>query len=56
MIKRKIANLVADFKEMTPTAKAMVVLCILLVIGILLRWDATIEGIKRGFGFFGIEK
>ena len=55
MIKRKIANLVADLKEMTPTAKAMVVLCILLVIGILLRWDATIEGIKRGFGFFGID-
>ena len=40
---------------MTPTAKAMVALCILLVIGILLRWDATIEGIKRGFGFFGID-
>lgn len=55
MIKRKIANLADDFKEMTPTAKAMVVLCILLVIGILLRWDATIEGIKRGFGFFGMD-
>ena len=41
--------------EGKPTAKAMVVLCILLVIGILLRWDATIEGIKRGFGFFGID-
>lgn len=55
MIKRKIAKLVAEFNEMSPTAKAMVVLCILLVIGILLRWDATIEGIKRGFGFFGID-
>ena len=31
----------------------MVVLCVLLVIGIIIRWDATIEGIQRGFGFFG---
>ncbi len=52
MFKRKIANLVAEFKEMNPTAKSMVILCILLVIGIIIRWDATIEGIKRGFGFF----
>ncbi len=53
MIKRKIAKLVADFKEMSPTAKSMVILCILLIIGIIIRWDATIEGIQRGFGFFG---
>ena len=53
MIKRKIAKLVADFKEMTPTSKCMVILCIILVIGIIIRWDATIEGIQRGFGFFG---
>ena len=52
MIKRKFAKLAADFKEMTPTGKSMVVLCILLIIGILIRWEATIEGIKRGFGFF----
>ena len=53
MFKRKIANLVAEFKEMSPTAKSMVILCIILVIGIIIRWDATIEGIQRGFGFFG---
>lgn len=53
MFKRKIAKLVAEFKNLSPTAKAMVFLCIVLIIGIILRWDATIEGIKRGFGFFG---
>jgi len=53
MIKRKITKFVAEYKNMTPTGKAMVIMCILLIIGILIRWDATIEGIKRGFGFFG---
>lgn len=53
MFKRKIANLVAEYNKLSPTAKGMVILCVLLVIGIILRWDATIEGIKRGFGFFG---
>ena len=52
MIKRKIAKLVAGYKEMTPTGKSMVVLCILLIIGIIIRWEATIEGLARGFGFF----
>lgn len=52
MIKEKIAKLADEFKQMSPTAKSMVVLCILLVIGIIIRWDATVEGIMRGFGFF----
>lgn len=45
-------KLVAEYKKLTPTGKSMVVLSILLIIGILIRWEATIEGIKRGFGFF----
>lgn len=53
MIKEKISKLVDSYNELTPTGKAMVVLCVLLVIGIIIRWDATIEGIQRGFGFFG---
>lgn len=53
MIKRKIAKFVAEYKNMTPTGKGMAILCIILIIGILIRWEATIEGIKRGFGFFG---
>ncbi len=53
MIKEKISKLVDSYNELTPTGKAMVVLCVLLVIGIIIRWDATMEGIQRGFGFFG---
>lgn len=52
MNKGKITKLADDFKQLSPTAKGMVLLCIILVIGILLRWDSTIEGIKQGFGFF----
>lgn len=56
MGKGKIAKLAEDFKQMSPTAKCMIILCIILVIGILLRWDATIDGIKQGFGFFSNSK
>lgn len=52
MIKGKITKLADEYKQLSPTAKGMLLLCILLVIGILLRWDSTIEGIKQGFGFF----
>lgn len=52
MFKRNFTKFVAEFKNLPPTTKGMVVLCILLIIGIIIRWDATIEGIKRGFGFF----
>lgn len=52
MIKRIFTNFVAEFKNLSPTSKGMIILCILLIIGIILRWDTTIEGIKRGFGFF----
>ena len=52
MIKENFAKLAQWYKELTPTAKSMVGLCILLIIGIIIRWDATMEGIERGFGFF----
>ena len=52
MIRENFAKLAQWYKDLTPTAKSMVVLCILLVIGIIIRWDATMEGIERGFGFF----
>ena len=53
MIKRLFTKLVAEYNQLTPTGKAMAVLIILLVIGIIIRWDATIEGIAKGFNFFG---
>ena len=53
MIKRLFTKLVTEYNQLTPTGKAMVVLIIILVIGIIIRWDATIEGITKGFNFFG---
>lgn len=53
MIKRIIDRFVDEYNKLTPTGKGMLILCILLVIGIIIRWDATMEGIARGFNFFG---
>ena len=52
MIKGLFTKLVAEYNQLTPTGKAMVVLSILLIIGIIIRWDATMDGIAKGFGFF----
>ncbi|MBR5184087.1 MAG: hypothetical protein IKW15_06430 [Bacteroidales bacterium] len=52
MIRENFAKLAQWYKDLTPTAKSMVWLSILLIIGIIIRWDATMEGIERGFGFF----
>ena len=52
MVKRKILKLIADFKNMTPTAQGLVILCIILIIGILLRWEHVFSEIAKGFDFF----
>ncbi len=52
MNKGLFAKLADEYNKMTPTGKGMIILCIILIIGIIIRWDATIEGIQRGFGFF----
>ena len=52
MIRENFAKLAQWYKDLTPTAKSMVWLSILLIIGIIIRWDATMEGIERCFGFF----
>ena len=52
MIKGLFAKLADEYNKLTPTGKGMIILCIFLIIGIIIRWDATIEGIRRGFGFF----
>ena len=52
MFRENFAKLAQWYKDLTPTAKSMVWLSILLIIGIIIRWDATMEGIERGFGFF----
>ncbi len=53
MIKRKFLSAVAKFKEMSPTAQGLIILCIVLIIGIILRWEYISTEIARGFNFFG---
>ncbi len=52
MLKRKILKLVAWFKESTPTTQGLIILGVLLVAGIILRWNYIVSEIMRGFGFF----
>ena len=52
MIRENCAKLAQWYKDLTPTAKSMVWLSILLIIGIIIRWEATMEGIERALGFF----
>lgn len=50
--KEKIKELKAKFDELTPTAQGLIILGVVLVIGIILRWNYIITEIGRGFGFF----
>ncbi|MBO7278922.1 MAG: hypothetical protein J6U70_04895 [Bacteroidales bacterium] len=47
-----IKKLVTWYKEQTPTTQGMIWMGLLLIVGILLRWDYIFETIKRSFGFF----
>ncbi len=40
------------FNEQTPTMKGFILIIILLIIGIILRWDSIIEEAADGFRFF----
>ena len=55
MLKEKFNKIKAKFDELTPTAQGLVILGVVLVIGIILRWNYIITEIGRGFGFFGGE-
>lgn len=43
------------YKSQSSTTKGMIILGIVLVIGIIIRWDYIIEHIKRGFDFYNIK-
>ncbi len=51
-IKRQILKLYSKFKSQSQTSQAFIILIILLIIGILLRWNTVIDGIVRGFRFY----
>ena len=41
------------YKAQSDTTKAFIWIGLVALIGILLRWDAVVEGVKHGFGFYG---
>ena len=51
-MKEKIRKISEGFNKLSPTAQGMIILVILLVIGIIFRWDYIMEEIGRGFNFF----
>lgn len=55
MFKRFFCNFVTKFKEQSPTTKGFIIMIVLLLIGILLRWDTVISEIQRGFSFFDLK-
>ena len=42
-------KLMDKFKELSPTAQGMIIIGILLIIGIILRWDEVSQSIISGF-------
>ena len=42
-------KLMDKFNELSPTAQGMIIIGILLIIGIILRWDEVSQGIISGF-------
>lgn len=52
MIKRNLLKLVAKFKEAGPTVQGFIILALLLIAGILLRWNHIVKEAARGFHYF----
>ena len=40
------------YKAQSDTTKALIWIGLIAVIGIIIRWDAVVEGVKHGFGFY----
>jgi len=40
------------YREQPDTVKGGIWLGIALIIGIIIRWDFVVDGIRRGFGFY----
>lgn len=53
MFKRFFINLADKFKSLSPTVQGFVVVAILLVAGIIIRWQFILDEVMRGFRFFG---
>lgn len=40
------------YKAQNDTVKAFIIIGIICIIGIILRWDAVVAGITKGFQFY----
>ncbi|MBR5249500.1 MAG: hypothetical protein IKV28_02800 [Bacteroidales bacterium] len=45
-------KLVTWYKEQSSTTQGMIWMGLLLIIGIIFRWDYILETVKQSFGFF----
>lgn len=52
MLKEKLKKITEAFNNLSPTAQGMIILAVVLVIGIILRWDYILEEVTKGFDFF----
>ncbi len=52
MFKSLFSNLVTKFNNQSPTVKGFLIIILILIIGIICRWDTIISEVERGFGFF----
>lgn len=52
MILRFFTNLVAKLKEQNSTMQCFIILIIILIIGVILRWNFIIDEVGKGFNFF----
>ncbi len=39
-------------KNLSPTSKGFIIIIILLIIGIIIRWNHIIKDVVRGFNYF----
>ena len=53
-VEKKIVmkNIVAWWKGLDSSMKALIIIGIICIIGIILRWDYVVEGVKKGFNFY----
>ena len=44
---------IADWwKSLDPSVKGLIIIGLICLIGIIIRWDYVMEGIKKGFNFY----
>ena len=41
-----------NFKDLNPNIKGLIMLIVILIIGIIIRWDYIIDNIIRSFKYF----